>query len=407
MEMNRLPALSSVSLFAGIGGFDLGLLASGIEPVLFCENWTFAEAVLRARFPGVALHDDVQTLDQLPSCEVVTAGFPCTDLSQAGKMAGIDGPGSGLVREVLRLIGTANNRLEWLVLENVANMLRLHRGRAMAVIVSGLEAIGWRWAYRTVDARAFGLAQRRRRVLLVASPRHDPRAVLFADEAGDPDSTWYRNDAYGFYWTEGLRGLGWAQDAIPTLKGGSTVGIVSPPASWLPTEPVGRRIVLPGIEDGEALQGFPRGWTADIGSSRIAGVRWKLVGNAVPVPMAAWVGSRIVAPGDVVCEQRAFPPERWPAAAWGDGHKRWAVAASTWPVRAPYRHLRDALDPRSTTPLSTRATRGFLGRLEASRLRVAPEEFRLDVKLHLEALEKTQDRDSHEDDSSRRGCARG
>jgi len=118
-------------------------------------------------------------------------------------------------------------------------------------------------------------------------------------------------------------------------------------------------------------------------------LRWKLVGNAIPVPMAEWVGKRLGAPGERVCEQHELPTDRWPAAAYGDWRGRWAVVASTWPVRAPYRHLRDVLNLVTATPLSLRATRGFLGRLEAGRLRVAPEQFHLDVKLHIEALKET------------------
>ena len=85
-----------------------------------------------------------------------------------------------------------------------------------------------------VDARAFGLPQRRKRVLLLASRTRRPAPVLFADDAGEPPFAARAGVACGFYWTEGIRGLGWAVDAVPTLKGGSTIGIPSPPAIWLP-----------------------------------------------------------------------------------------------------------------------------------------------------------------------------
>src|SRR5207244_1119711 len=123
---------------------------------------------------------------------------------------------------------------EWLCLENVPFMLQLDRGLAMRYLTSELGARGFSWAYRVVDTRAFGLPQRRKRVILLASRKHDPRAVLFAGDAdrrSDPDPS---TVACGFYWTEGIRGLGWAIDAIPTLKNGSTVGIPSPPAIRLP-----------------------------------------------------------------------------------------------------------------------------------------------------------------------------
>src|SRR5207245_2191293 len=129
------------------------------------------------------------------------------------------------------------------------------------------------------------LPHRRLRVILVASTTEDPREVLFADDANENLPEDRSGRACGFYWTEGTRGLGWAVDSIPTLKGGSAIGIASPPAIWMPNG----KIVTPDISDAERLQGFPAGWTkrAQGKTSRI-GARWKLVGNAVSVPVARW-----------------------------------------------------------------------------------------------------------------------
>jgi DNA (cytosine-5)-methyltransferase 1 len=112
-------------------------------------------------------------------------------------------------------------------------MLPLDGGYAMRYLVDELERRGYRWAYRVVDSRFAGLPQRRHRVLLLASRTDDPRGILLGEDRGEPGASRYRSNAFGFYWTEGLRGLGWAQDAVPTLKGGSTIGIPSPPAVWL------------------------------------------------------------------------------------------------------------------------------------------------------------------------------
>ncbi len=126
--------------------------------------------------------------------------------------------------EVFRLL--KGRRVPWVLLENVPFMLHLGKGRALEVVVSELERLGYSWAYRVVDARAFGLPQRRERVYIVAALDDDPRRVLFADESGplEDDAAPSEAPAFGFYWTEGLRGLGWAADAVPTLKGGSSVG---------------------------------------------------------------------------------------------------------------------------------------------------------------------------------------
>jgi DNA (cytosine-5)-methyltransferase 1 len=200
-----------VGLFAGIGGIELGLRRSGHDTALLCEIDPGAKAVLEDRFKDLSLHDDVRTLRSLPSgTELIAAGFPCQDLSQAGKTAGIEGARSGLVGEVVRLI--EQHDVPWVLLENVPFMLQLSAGRAMEVIVEAFERLGYHWAYRVVDSRSFGLPQRRERVYFLASKSGDPREVLFADDAGEPTPrkhAWSR--AHGFYWTEGVRGLGWAK----------------------------------------------------------------------------------------------------------------------------------------------------------------------------------------------------
>lgn len=358
-----------VGLFAGIGGLERGLHRSGHQTLLLCENEPSALAVLSSKFPGTPLHDDVRTLSALPrQTTLVVAGFPCQDLSQAGQTAGISGQRSGLVGEVLRLL--AKHNTPWLLLENVPFMLQLASGRAMNVITTALEDLGYRWAYRVVDARAFGLPQRRRRVYLVASNVGDPRTVLFADDAEPldlPEPNGHRV-ACGFYWTEGIRGLGWAVDAIPTLKGGSTIGIPSAPAILLPSGDV----VMPDIRDAERLQGFPAGWTKPAERVARLGARWKLVGNAVSVPAAAWIGRRLARPGAILnLHVHDIAGTKWPTAAWNVGDGRVAVDASEWPVRSPYLPLTQFLKypPR---PLSIKATRGFLERTNRSGLRFPP-----------------------------------
>jgi DNA (cytosine-5)-methyltransferase 1 len=362
---------SVAGLFAGIGGIELGLSRHGGAADLLCENWDPAHRVLATRFPDVPLVGDVRDLRSLPKVDLVSAGFPCTDLSQAGRMDGINGRASGLVSEVFRLI--RRPRAPMLLLENVRNMLVLDGGAAMNYLVAELEALGYRWAYRLVDSRFTGVPQRRQRVMFLASRTVDPRAVLFADDEGEPAPDWFANVASGFYWTEGLRGLGWARDAVPTLKGGSTIGIPSQPAIWNPSAPLGRRIVLPLVEEAEQMQGFPAGWTApaDEGPGR-KGPRWKLTGNAVTVGVSAWVGRRLRNPGDPKLDGRPVRDgERWPTAAFGSKGKVWAIDVSMWPIREPYRHLHEVVDLEAAQPLSARGAAGFLSRAERGTLRFA------------------------------------
>ena len=383
--MTSSGSFSVAGLFAGIGGFELGLQGSAARTDLLCEWSEPAQAVLRARFPGVPVVGDVREVDRLPDVDVVTAGFPCTDLSQAGRTRGITGEASGLVSEVFRLLRA--RRAAVVVMENVRNMLVLDQGAAMRFLVDELELLGYRWAYRVVDSRFTGVPQRRQRVVLVASTEIDPRAVLFADDAGEPPNDSLADTAFGFYWTEGRTGVGWAKDAIPTLKPGSTIGIPSPPAIWNPAGAPGRSIVTPDIDDAEALQGFPRGWTSPAGAiSKRSGTRWKLVGNAVTVGVSRWVGERLAAPGLLMADCAALPDgSRWPTAAFGFSGEVWAVDVSMWPSRAPYQHLADIVDLAVAPALSARATSGFLGRARSSRLKFV-DEFIADVDAHAAAM---------------------
>jgi DNA (cytosine-5)-methyltransferase 1 len=210
--------------------------------------------------------------------------------------------------------------------------------------------------------------------------------VLFADDPGEPPTTDFRGLANGFYWTEGVRGLGWAVDAVPTLKGGSTVGIPSPPAIWMPDG----AIVTPSLRDAERLQGFPADWTApasELEGRSNRGARWKMVGNAVSVPVFEWLASRLISQSSSTgtAEVRELRPgDPWPTAAWGTGGLVTGVEMSKWPVRRRREHLHGFL---AYPPilLSARGTEGFLRRARSSRLRF-PEGFLDDVARHLEAM---------------------
>jgi DNA (cytosine-5)-methyltransferase 1 len=362
-------------LFAGIGGIELGLhravrrgAKSAFETTLLCEFDDAAKAVLRARFPGCPIAGDVRELKGLPKgVELVTAGFPCQDLSQAGLTRGIIGDRSGLVGEVFRLLRDCD--VPHLLIENVPFMLQLQSGAAMTVITDSLTRLGYRWAYRVLDAMAFGLPQRRQRVFLFASRELDPCRILFGSEHGDASPRVATGCARGFFWTEGERGLGWAVDAVPTMKGGSTIGVPSPPAIWMPDG----SIVTPDVRDAERLQGFPADWTKPCESVVRSSFRWKQIGNAVAVPVASWVGRQLAKPSSMVCTvlERIAPGRRWPQAAALVEGEAVEVRASTWPIAAERPPLADFLE-HPTRPLSARATLGFLQRLHKGSLRLEP-----------------------------------
>ena len=374
--------MNVVGLFAGVGGIELGLEAAGHRTTSICEIDPAARAVLSARFPHIDQHDDIRTLAKLPkNTELVTAGFPCQDISQAGATKGIGGKNSGLVNEVFRLL--AKSDVPNVLLENVSFILALNRGHAMRHVTTELERLGYRWAYRVVDSQAFGLPQRRQRMFLLASRVFEPFELLLRDSVEPTEPADWRGHACGFYWTEGVRGLGWAVDSVPTVKGGSTVGIASPPAIWMPDG----RIITPDIRDAERMQGFSAGWTEPALKVSRPGFRWKLVGNAVSVPAAEWVGRRIFeGPSSIDLRVLTFDSEKkWPVAAFGGPRQRaLAVDVSMWPMSNPRVSLTKFLqfEPKL---LSYKATAGFISRLKSGNLHF-PEEFLVALQNHANRM---------------------
>lgn len=356
--------MTLVGLYAGIGGFELGFQAAGFNASLLADKDEHCRRVLAARFDDSEVLGDVADIDALPEgTTVVTAGFPCQNLSMAGDKAGLSGAKSGDVRHLFELLGRGGPTL---AIENVYFMLHLARGAAMKSLVEDLEALGYDWAYRVVNTLAFGLPQRRRRVFLVASAVLDPREVLFADEAGTPAKPVPSIDRpIGFYWTEGRRGTGLTDDGIPPLKVASGLGIPSAPAVLFPDG----EVLTPSIQACEALQGFPQGWS-DLPFDVARTPRWSMVGNAVSVPAARWLAERLREPAAMLpLDVRPLSGEgAWPNAAFGNADGRFAVDASDRPLAIAAPSIAAFLDPH-WRPLSLRALRGYLLRARAGGLR--------------------------------------
>lgn len=164
---------TAVSLFAGIGGFDLALKRNGVKVVAAVEIDKKASAVLQKHFPNTKLFGDIQQVtgkDLIdagfePRGGIITGGFPCQDLSVAGKRAGLAGKRSGLFWEICRLLD--ETRAENFILENVPGLLSSNNGSDMATVVEALVERGYSIAWRVLDAQYFGVPQRRRRVFIV------------------------------------------------------------------------------------------------------------------------------------------------------------------------------------------------------------------------------------------------
>lgn len=369
------------SLFSGIGGIELAARQLGSDVTLLCDSAPAAQEVLKARFPDTKIVNDVMALDALPDdVNVVTAGFPCQNLSMAGDKSGIHGAKSGVVSKLFELL--AVRKVPFVVMENVPFMLHLDRGAGMRWLVESLEVLGYKWAYRTLDTMAFGLPQRRRRIYLVASNTIDPAEVLFAEwrvleDVGKIDLA----RPVGFYWTEGRSGVGLTQDGLPPIKAGSALGIRSTPAVLLPTG----EVRLPTIQACERLQGFPADWTKPAEDTDPRS-RWRLVGNAVSVPVAKWVLQQLQATtSDTLLTGEELKGKfSWPANAYGAGGRRWSIDAPEDVKRMTRPTLQD-FDPKRWTRISYRALKGFYGRATKSELRW-PEGFLTALHAELEAI---------------------
>lgn len=155
-----------LDLFSGIGGFSLGLERAGMHTVAFCEIEPYCRAVLRKHWPGVPIFEDVRTLsaaDISTSIDVICGGFPCQDISEAGKRFGIDGARSGLWGQMLRVVQEL--RPGWVVAENVPAL----KYRGYDRVAADLEAAGYACRPLVVGALHVGASQGRQRAWILAN----------------------------------------------------------------------------------------------------------------------------------------------------------------------------------------------------------------------------------------------
>lgn len=177
------------SLFAGIGGFDVGFENAGYRTAWQVELNPINRAVLADRFPHARQFEDVRECGShnLSTVDVITAGFPCQDISIAGcresnrATRGLQGERSGLFWEVIRILKETQPR--WVVLENVVNLLAINDCQDFETVIRALADCGYVGFWRVLNAQYFGVPQQRRRVFLVAGYRRMPPIQFLADAA--------------------------------------------------------------------------------------------------------------------------------------------------------------------------------------------------------------------------------
>jgi len=262
---------------------------------------------------------------------IVAGGFPCQDLSVAGKRAGFDGKRSVLFYEAARIADLVLGTGGWLLIENVPGLFSSNGGRDFAAVLAALAELGFHdLAWRVLDSRYFGVPQRRRRVFILARRSRGDRArqVLLEPESGGGDF-----EAVTKARARASSGVARRpDDPVSAVQGGGKrgyrVGAEAAAGGQLLTAKClttsqerqdfdtqdfvhpGLRSPEPGVRrltptECERLQGFPDQWTvlgeSDEPNPKPDGPRYAQMGNAVSVPVAEWIGCRIVEYGGDEC----------------------------------------------------------------------------------------------------------
>ena len=213
-----------LDLFSGIGGFSLGLERAGMHTVAFCEQNKYCHAVLKKHWPEIPIYDDVRTLtaarlaDDGIAVDVICGGFPCQDISIAGKGAGLAGARSGLWWEFHRLI--AEIRPAWVVIENVSAL----RHKGLGDVLRSLAAVGYDAEWHCIPASAVGAPHRRDRIWIVAYPNGEQQQSMLSGCGAERSAAPAPARAMDIDVAGGGRDSAWSQDVADTDSSMATDG---------------------------------------------------------------------------------------------------------------------------------------------------------------------------------------
>ena len=290
--------ITANSFFAGIGGFDRGFERAGIRLGLQCEVDKFCRNILNDRWPDVVCFGDINSLQpgDINEADIWCGGFPCQDVSIARGSKGrkgLAGKESGLF---FRFAELAERKLpQVIILENVVGLLNSHDGRDFLTVLQRLTNLGYGIAWRVLNARFFGVPQSRPRIVLCAwLHRPDLASGVLYELEGAPKPTGDRSE---FMTSSEVR----SGTIVPRLAyclaatSGRHTG-TDWSRSYVTQNDRVRRLTP---TECERLQGFPDNWTLPssnehLSSDSIDSMRYKSLGNAVAVPVAEWVGKRVV-----------------------------------------------------------------------------------------------------------------
>ena len=352
-----------ISLFSGIGGLE----HSSAAPLLLCEVDEACQGLLKSRYPEVPVHQDVTTLEKVPKADYVVGGWPCQDLSSAGKLAGLRGRRSGLFFDMLRV--GALSGAHTLIGENVPNLLSINKGHDFELVRSALDQAGYpHISWRILNAREFGLPQERRRLFIVASKTAERALALHATPVSGSIDPEMSEAAYGFYWTGGSRSICFSAGYTPPLKIGATDNNGRAPVAVMSGGMVRKLTPCEFL----SLQGFRSDDFEHLAPSTVL----RMAGNAVALPVGQFVIDSVVAcaPSGGLRSGYGSVGE----SGYFDGRMLWSVSNEAMPLA---QNLHKFLDPSATESLSSQAAAGLIVRSVRSGKAMPAELF--DVLLSL------------------------
>lgn len=295
------------SLFDGLGGWQLAAVHNGITPIWSCEIDSYCRLISHRHFTQSIQLGDIRGITNPPFVDIITAGFPCNDISIAGHRAGLAGERSCLFYDAIRII--RNVKPKFAIFENVVGLLSSNNGAdfhsVLEQIAESQIPIPSRWsnaglvdcsdrqiAWRILDSQYFGVPQRRRRIFIICSFGSRRAAqILFECEGLRGNFETRKTQVKGIAPPHFRRAFGFGRDAFNSGKnakfGLSLSEDIQPPLTARGAAAVFDGYVVRRLtpRECERLMGLPDDWTAGISDSQ----RYKMIGNGMAQPVADWI----------------------------------------------------------------------------------------------------------------------
>lgn len=273
-----------VSLFAGIGGFDLALNRQGHECVYANEWDKYAAQTYEKNFGHKPDTRDITTVStsDIPDHDLLVGGFPCQAFSIAGKRLGFNETRGTLFFEIARIL--RDKRPRHFILENVKGLLSHGNGKTFSTILGVLTDLGYEYQWQVLNSKNFGVPQNRERVFIVGNLRGQPRPKVFPLQPTSFSDSFNRTIRTGggrsmtnkHNWDVVRQPLRFLERNQRNVDGKHSFTVDSSNTGGVKVNNQIRR--LTPVEC-ERLQGFPDNWTAGVSDTQ----RYKQLGNAVTV----------------------------------------------------------------------------------------------------------------------------